>query len=81
MLCKNWNLKLNLAKTKANCEINVISQISEKHNSRRAPPELTDSALPLWMWGVKEKDMALYKLLSEIIPKLSVLYTFKLPEL
>ena len=31
---------------------------------------VSDNALPLWMWGVKEKDMALYKLLSDIIPNL-----------
>jgi hypothetical protein len=34
--------------------------------SRKAPS--CDGAFPLWMWGVKEKDMAIYKLLSEIIP-------------
>ena len=65
-------LYLKLYTDTAKGQDKAMRQSSEKHNSRKAPPALTDSALPLWMWGVKEKDMALYKLLSEIIPKLSV---------
>jgi hypothetical protein len=32
----------------------------EKRTSRKALPTIiiADNALPLWMWGVKEKDMA-----------------------
>jgi hypothetical protein len=51
----------------------LFAEAHKNIKSRRALP--FGNALPLlWMWGVKEKDMAcgmtptIYKLLSEIIP-------------
>ena len=35
---------------------------------KRRKPSPFGKGFPLWMWGVKEKDMALYKLPKEIIP-------------
>jgi hypothetical protein len=58
---KSKDLTLTLYMDTARRQGEAIRQISQKHKSRGTLP--FGNVLPLlWMWGVKEKDMALYKL-------------------
>jgi hypothetical protein len=53
---KSEDLASTLYKDTARRQDKAIRRSSQKHHSRRTLP--FGNVLPLWMWGVKEKDMA-----------------------